>query len=109
MKKLLIIPFMAVSVIAVADSPKSAKREANSEAVQNIQQQQGTPQWFHFIGNASSTSDLNDNAKYLPEDDAECPSTTLQYRCDIYALPSAADPNRPNLQTITGERKRSNP
>lgn len=101
MKKLLIIPALALSVVAFAGSPKTENKAAAETKLQ------ADPQWFHFVGNAASPSDLNNPSKYMPSDAPECESQTLQYRCDILAEPSTSNVNQPNLSTITAERKRS--
>lgn len=94
---------LGLAAVSFAGNPKSETKDANAAETKL----QADPQWFHFVGNAASPSDLNNPAKYMPSDAPECESQTLQYRCDILAEPSTSNVNQPNLSTITAERKRS--
>ena len=67
--------------------------------------------WYHFIG--TSPGDLNNASKYALDGSGSTPSfctnVTLQYRCEIDAMPQSGNPSLPDLSTIAGETKRSTP
>lgn len=65
--------------------------------------------WFHFIG--ISPGDLNKPSKYVLDGSTPsfCTNLTLQYRCEIDAMPQSGNPSLPDLSTIVGETKRNTP
>lgn len=67
--------------------------------------------WFVF--NGTSPDDLNTQSKYSLDGNGSsptvCTSTTLDYRCEVFAQSNGGSPERPVLNTVISERKRSTP
>jgi hypothetical protein len=98
---------MGLSTASFADNknePKEAAIEITNEAP--VETTSGVEeQWFHFNGVSGEEGDAT---KYSQEASPECPSQTVNLRCDIKAYNQASAPTLPNLSTISVERNRDN-
>lgn len=95
---------MIAVVLAVSLCAFSFKKPINPKATAG-------EMWFVF--NGTDPDDLGTQSKYSLDGDGSsptvCTSTSQTYRCEVFAQSNGASPERPILNTIIGEKKRSTP
>jgi hypothetical protein len=95
---------MGAVTLTFAINPTSETKDSKSETKNT----EVVVKWFHFTGDASVPSQLQDPANYDEETSPTCSSTSATYRCDIQIQTLEGDDTQPDLsQPILDSRKRA--